>query len=75
MKEDSVDGMQVGIRLVSGVLSCGALGYFLDRWLGLSPLLMVAGLLLGAAAGFMSLIRASHEAPQRHKETNDGMDT
>jgi ATP synthase protein I len=33
-------------------------GYYLDRWLGTSPWLMLVGLLLGIAAGFLNLFRA-----------------
>ena len=35
---------------------CG-LGWLLDRWLGTSPWLMVAGVVLGAVAGFYQFIR------------------
>ena len=34
-------------------------GWLLDRWLGTSPWLLVAGLLLGAAGGFYEFIRAT----------------
>ena len=35
------------------------LGWLLDRWLGTKPWLLVAGLVLGAAAGLYEFIRAS----------------
>jgi len=35
------------------------LGWVLDRWLGTRPWLLVAGLVLGAAAGFYEFIRAT----------------
>ena len=41
--------------VVSGLL----LGWLLDRWLGTGPWLLVAGVVLGAAAGFYELIRTS----------------
>jgi F0F1-type ATP synthase assembly protein I len=41
--------------VVSGLL----LGWILDRWLGTGPWLLVAGVVLGAAAGFYELIRTS----------------
>ena len=39
--------------VVSGLIA----GWLLDRWLGTSPWLLVAGIVLGAAAGFYELIR------------------
>jgi ATP synthase protein I len=34
-------------------------GYVLDRWLDTSPWLMLVGLLLGIASGFVNLFRAA----------------
>lgn len=34
------------------------MGYFLDKWLGTSPWLLLVFSLLGAASGLISLIRA-----------------
>jgi ATP synthase protein I len=39
--------------VVSGLIA----GWLLDRWLGTAPWLLVAGIVLGAAAGFYELIR------------------
>ena len=39
--------------VVSGLIA----GWLLDRWLGTAPWLLVAGIILGAAAGFYELIR------------------
>jgi ATP synthase protein I len=36
-----------------------AIGWLLDRWLGTRPWLLVAGIVLGAAAGFYEFIRSS----------------
>jgi ATP synthase protein I len=46
-----------GIGIFFSVLAFFAVGYFLDRWLGTSPWLLVAGVILGAAVGFYELIR------------------
>ena len=43
---------------VSVAALCGA-GWLLDRWLGTKPWLMVAGIVVGAAAGFYELVRLS----------------
>ena len=39
--------------VVSGLIA----GWLLDRWLGTGPWLLVAGIVLGAAAGFYEFIR------------------
>ncbi|HEX9919543.1 MAG TPA: AtpZ/AtpI family protein [Pyrinomonadaceae bacterium] len=39
------------------IVSCLLVGWALDRWLGTSPWLIVAGILLGSVAGFMQFIR------------------
>jgi ATP synthase protein I len=39
--------------VVSGLIA----GWLLDRWLGTAPWLLVAGIILGAAAGFYEFIR------------------
>lgn len=41
--------------VVSGLIA----GWLLDRWLGTRPWLLVTGLVLGSAAGFYELVRAS----------------
>ena len=45
--------------LFAAVLSGLMIGWLLDRWLGTKPWLLVAGLVLGAAAGFYELVRAT----------------
>jgi ATP synthase protein I len=47
------------ISLFAAVVSGLLVGYLLDRWLGTRPWLLVAGLVLGSAAGFYEFIRAS----------------
>jgi len=41
--------------VVAGLLA----GWLLDRWLGTRPWLLVAGIVLGAAAGFYQFIRST----------------
>ncbi|HEX3083028.1 MAG TPA: AtpZ/AtpI family protein [Pyrinomonadaceae bacterium] len=45
------------ISLFAAVVSGLIAGWLLDRWLGTGPWLLVAGIVLGAAAGFYELIR------------------
>ncbi len=47
----------VGITLVLSTVIGMVAGYYLDRWLGTRPWLFMVGLLLGIAAGFVSLFR------------------
>ena len=54
-------GMRFAVELVSGIFVGGALGYLLDRWFGMTPLFLVVGFFLGAAAGFRNIIRAVKE--------------
>jgi ATP synthase protein I len=41
--------------VVAGLIA----GWLLDRWLGTSPWLLVAGIVLGAAAGFYEFFRTA----------------
>ena len=54
-------GFSIAAQLVAGVVVGGAFGYFLDRWLGTVPWLMVLFLALGFAAGLMNVIRTARE--------------
>ena len=65
----------VGLTLViSTVLGLWG-GYVLDRWLGSAPWLMLVGLLLGIASGFVNLFRAaglfSREGRQAERDRPD----
>lgn len=39
------------------IVSCLAVGWALDRWLGTGPWLLVAGIVLGSVVGFYQFIR------------------
>lgn len=41
-------------QLLGGILVGAVVGWLADRWLGTRPWLLVAGLLLGLGAGFVS---------------------
>jgi ATP synthase protein I len=49
----------VGLTLVISTVLGLVGGYYLDKWLGTSPWLMLVGLLFGIAAGFVNLFRAA----------------
>ncbi|HZS04663.1 MAG TPA: AtpZ/AtpI family protein [Blastocatellia bacterium] len=46
-------GTLISSNIVGGLLA----GYFLDRWLGTGPWLLIIGLLLGTFGAFFSLYR------------------
>jgi len=52
-------GFRLSTELVAGVLVGAAIGWALDRWLGISPWGMIVFLLLGFAAGVLNVIRAA----------------
>ena len=65
----------VGLTLViSTVLGLWG-GYALDQWLGTGPWLMLVGLLLGIASGFVNLFRAAgifgREGRQAERDRSD----
>ena len=45
--------------LFASVVAGLIVGWLLDRWLGTRPWLLVAGVVLGSAAGFYELIRST----------------
>jgi ATP synthase protein I len=51
--------MRLGVEMVSALVIGVAIGYFLDRWLGTKPWLMLLFFILGSAAGFMGVYRAA----------------
>jgi len=51
--------LRLGVELVAGVVVGGFIGWALDRLFGTAPLLMVAFLGLGAAAGIRNVVRTA----------------
>ena len=45
------------LSIFFSVLTFFGLGWLLDRWLGTSPWLVVAGIVLGSALGFYEFVR------------------
>jgi ATP synthase protein I len=45
------------LTLFASVVTGGGLGWLGDRWLGTAPWLLLAGFILGAAAGFYEFSR------------------
>jgi len=58
-------GLRVGVELLSALVVGVALGWFLDRWLHTSPLMLIVFVLLGGAAGIANVWRLmSPKAPR-----------
>ena len=49
--------LRIGIELVAALIVGTGIGLLLDRWLGTAPWLMVVFFVLGAAAGFLNVLR------------------
>ena len=60
----------IGMTLVLSTVIGLAGGYYGDRWLGTSPWLMLTGLLLGIAAGFVNLFRSVKAAERELDKLN-----
>jgi ATP synthase protein I len=74
-------GYGLGIRLVTdivaGTLVGGAIGWFVDGWLGTSPWGLIVLLLLGVAAGILNALRSAglvKEAPSQRMRSGEGND-
>lgn len=63
--------MRLGIELVAGVAVGGFIGWWLDRFLGTAPLLMVVFLGLGAAAGIMNVVRTAKRMQAEAQSVKD----
>lgn len=52
-------GFRLSTELVGGVLMGAAIGWLLDRWLGISPWGLIVFVLLGFAAGVLNVMRVA----------------
>ena len=50
----------VGIAFVLAVVFGFMIGYFLDRWLGTTPLFIIVFFFLGVAAGIVNVVRTAN---------------
>jgi ATP synthase protein I len=57
-------GFRLSTELVAGVLVGAAIGWLLDRWLGISPWGLIVFVLLGFAAGVLNVMRAAGVVPE-----------
>lgn len=59
--------VRMGVELISGAFVGGISGYYLDEWLGTSPVLFILCFFLGCAGGFLTLTRALKAAEEKEK--------
>jgi ATP synthase protein I len=69
-------GFRLSSELVAGVVVGAGIGWLLDRWLGISPWGLIIFLLLGFAAGILTVARsaglvASNAIDDNSRETGD----
>lgn len=63
----------IGLELVLYIGVCGLLGFWLDRWLGSAPWLLLAGLLVGLLAGGYRFIRTALAAQRADSRPGDAV--
>ncbi len=57
----------VGIAFVLAVVIGFLVGYFLDRWLGTTPLFIIIFFFLGVAAGIVNVVRTANAVSREEK--------
>lgn len=62
----------MGTELLAAILTWTVLGWLADRWLGTGPWLMVAGALLGNAAGLYLVWLRSGRMDERERAMESG---
>jgi ATP synthase protein I len=67
--------LRIGVELVAALIIGVAIGYFLDRWLGTTPWLMLLFFVLGAVAGFFGVYRAAAGLGQTVGYRHGGQDS
>jgi ATP synthase protein I len=65
-------GLRMASELVGAVLVGGAIGYFLDQWLGTTPWLFLVLFFLGFAAGVLNVLRSFARLQEEIKVATKG---
>lgn len=76
VREAIASASVVGLNLVSSTFIGLAMGYWLDRWLGTEPWLLLIFLVLGIAAGFKNVVLEVRKIQQADEKqgNHDGDD-
>ena len=64
--------MRMGVELIAGAAVGSALGFWLDKWLGTSPILFIICFFLGSAGGFLTLQRTMESLEKQEGKNSDG---
>ena len=51
--------MRIAVEMISALIVCGAIGWFLDQWLETRPWLMLVMLVIGSATGLWNTYRSA----------------
>ena len=67
---------RLATELVAGLLVGGVIGWYLDKWFGTKPIMLLIFFALGAAAGIFNVIRTAREmqVSMTGKDLNDDLD-
>jgi ATP synthase protein I len=63
---------RLAIEMVSALAVGGFVGWWLDRWLGTRPWLLLGFLFLGAGSGLVAAVRAAREINRQVESADDG---
>jgi ATP synthase protein I len=64
---------RLSTELVAGVFVGGAMGYFLDAWLGTKPVFILIFFVLGVAAGVLNVFRTAKQmTAEAERNASDG---
>ncbi len=64
--------LALGLRFAGGIILFMVAGLALDRWLGLMPLLTIAGTLIGAVLSFLSVYHELMEDEAKARQRKAG---
>lgn len=62
---DMGPALRMSTEFIAGVIAGGAIGWFLDTWLGTMPLFLIIFMGLGTAAGVVNVIRSANAISTR----------
>ena len=67
-------GLRIATDLIAAILVGAGIGWYLDKWMGTQPILLLIFIALGLAAGARNVIRTYHAMTAEYGE-NTGTDT
>lgn len=57
--------MRLASEFIAGIVVGTALGFFMDKWFGTSPFILITGFLLGFAAGIKTMLLTMKSAEEK----------